>query len=129
MTQAREDDGQAAVELALVLPFVCVTLLALVQIGLVVHTQLLVVHAAREGARAAAVDPHPGAPAIAVASSAPLDLSRLDVDVDARPDGRVEVEVTYSMPTDVPLVGPLVGDVELSASAVMRVEHQGAERP
>lgn len=126
MTREREDGGQAAVELALVLPFVCLVLLALLQIGLVVHTQLLVVHAAREGARAAAVDPHPGAPTVAVVASAPLDPSRLALDADPRPDGRVEVEVTYTMPTDVPLVGALIGDVEMSSSAVMRIEHDSS---
>jgi len=126
VTRRRGDGGQAAVELALVLPFVCLLLLALVQIGLVVHSQLLVVHAAREGVRAAAVDPHPGAAGIAIAASTPLDLARLDGDVDERPDGRVEVVVTYDMPTDVPLVGALIGDIELSASAVMRVEHDGS---
>ena len=51
MSGRREDGGQAAVELALVLPMVCTLLLAVVQVALVVHAQLLVVHAAREGAR------------------------------------------------------------------------------
>ena len=125
MTRRRGDGGQAAVELALVLPFVCLTLLALVQIGLVVHTQLVVTHAAREGVRAAAVDPHPSAAHVAIVSSTTLDPLRTEVDVSPRGDERVRVEVTYSMPTDVPLVGALIGDVDLSAAAVMRVEHDG----
>ena len=40
-------------------------------------------------------------------------------------DGRVRVEVHYEMPTDVPIVGELIGDIDLSASAVMRIEHDG----
>jgi hypothetical protein len=32
------------------------------------------------------------------------------------------VGVRYSAPTDVPLVGPMVGDVSLEAAATMRVE-------
>ncbi|MFP4511361.1 MAG: TadE family type IV pilus minor pilin [Acidimicrobiales bacterium] len=121
MTPAREDDGQAAVELALVLPLVCLLLLAVVQIGLVVHTQLVVAHAAREGARAAAVDEHPLAAEAAVVAGTPLDRDR--VAVDARTAGeRVEVEVRYQYPTDLPLIGVVVPDVELSATATMRRE-------
>ena len=52
---ARPDDGQAAVELALVLPAVVLLLLALVQFALIGRDELLVVHAAREAARAASV--------------------------------------------------------------------------
>ena len=49
------EDGQAAVELVLVLPVVLLALLMVVQLGVLVRSQVLVVHAAREGARAAAI--------------------------------------------------------------------------
>ena len=52
--------GQATVEFAFVLPLVVLALLAVVQVGVVVRDQLGVVHAAREAARAASVDPDPG---------------------------------------------------------------------
>ena len=48
--------GQATVELALGLPLVLLGVLLVVQVGLVVADQVRVVHAAREGVRAAAVD-------------------------------------------------------------------------
>ena len=48
-----DDAGQAAVEVALVLPFLALVLLLVVQTALVVRDQVLVVHAAREAARAA----------------------------------------------------------------------------
>jgi hypothetical protein len=38
------------------------------------------------------------------------------------PGSRVRVTITYSVPTDVPLVGDLFGDVTLQATATMRVE-------
>lgn len=123
MTRRREDGGQAAVELALVLPFVCLVMLALVQVGLVVYTQLIVVHAAREGVRAAAVDPDPDAPLVAVLARAPLDMRHVDVETEPAGDGRVRVRVRYTLETDVPLVGALIGDIELDAEAVMRIEH------
>jgi hypothetical protein len=38
------------------------------------------------------------------------------------PGGSVEVRVTYRAATELPLVGTLMGDADLHASAVMRVE-------
>lgn len=125
MSRGGDERGQATVELALVLPFVCALLLLVVQVGLVVHAQLVVVHAAREAVRAAAVDPDPEAARVAVIGGTPLPAAAVDVAVADAGDGRVRVVVTYDMPTDVPLVGGLVGDIELSAAAVMRIEHDG----
>lgn len=122
MNRAREDGGQATVELALVLPLVCLLLLAVVQVGLVVHAQLVVVHAAREGARAAAVDEHPLAAQVAVVAGAPLDQDRVVVTTDSVGE-RVRVEVTYEYSTEVPLVGALMPDLDLSATATMRREY------
>ena len=126
MRRVRKDGGQATVELALVLPFVCLLVLAVVQVGLVVHAHLLVVHGAREGARAAAVDPHPLAAQVAVVAGVPLDPDDLDVEVSPAGE-RVEVRVGYRFRTDVPLIGALIGDVELSSRAVMRREFSTAE--
>ena len=49
--------GQATVELALGLPVVCIGVLLVLQLALVGRDAVLVAHAAREAARAAAVDP------------------------------------------------------------------------
>jgi hypothetical protein len=116
--------GQATVELVLVLPVVAVLALALVQVGLVVRAQVLVTHASREGARAAAVDDAPDAARRAIEAGAPLDPARLEVDVRGRggPGSRVAVAVRYRFATDVPLVGLLIRDPVLSADATMRVE-------
>lgn len=126
MTRSGSDEGQAAVELALVLPLLAMVLLALVQCGLVIRDQILVVHAAREAAREAAVDGDAGAPLRAALASSTLDADRLEVKVGSRgPAGsRVRVEVTYRSPSDVPIVGKLLGDIGLSASTTMRVERQ-----
>jgi hypothetical protein len=121
--RSRGQTGQSTVELALGLPFVFMMLLAVVQIGLVARDQILVVHAAREAARASAVEPGEAAPR-AAAEASPLDPSRLQVDVGPRADAgsRVAATVRYRSPTLVPLVGPLIDDVELRATASMRVE-------
>jgi Flp pilus assembly protein TadG len=121
---ARHDDGQTTVELALGLPFVVALLLALVQCGLLVRDRVLVTHAAREGARAAALDDDSEAVEQAAADAGPLDPERLRVTVDGRggPGTRVTVQVAYRAPTALPLIGHLLGDVELTATATMRVE-------
>jgi Flp pilus assembly protein TadG len=120
----RSDQGQATVEVALVLPLLVLFLLAVVQVGLVVRDQVLVTHAAREAARAAAVDPQPAAAREGALAAARLDPARLTVELSGATTtgGRVTAVVRYRSPTRVPLVGPLVGDRELVARATMRVE-------
>ncbi len=100
-------------ELALLLPVVAAVLLAVVQVGLVVRDQVLVVHAAREGALRDAA-----------AAATGLDPGRLQVTLGPqRASGdRVAVTVTYAAPTRVPVVGLLVGDLRLQAQVTTRVE-------
>ena len=115
--------GQATVEFALVMPLLVLFLLLLVQVALVVRSNLLVVHAAREGARAAAVDGRPDAVRAAILAAPGLDPGRLRWTVGARTTGRpVRVTVRYRVPTEVPLVGRLLGEPEVSASMSMLAE-------
>ncbi len=117
------DEGQSSVELALVLPVVAMLALFVVQAAVVAHHQVLTVHAAREAARAAAVaEDDPSAAARAAAERAGgLDASRLRVDTTVA-DERVEVQVRYHEPTDVAIVGRMLGELTLSARVVMRRE-------
>ena len=119
----RRADGQAAVELALVLPFVVLLFLALVQVALVVRDEVLVVHAAREAARRGAVDPSPAGPRVAALAGTGLAADRLTVTATRQgPGGVVRVTVRYRSPTGLPLIGPLLPDVRLEANATMRTE-------
>jgi hypothetical protein len=120
------DEGQATVELALVLPVLVMLLMLVMQVGLVVRDQVMLIHAAREGARAAAVEDDPGAARTAALAGARLDPDRLEVTTRGRagPGSYVTVTLTYPSLTDLPLVGRLVGDIELEASATMRVEEK-----
>ncbi len=113
--------GQATLELALVLPLVLAITLLVVQVGLVVRDQQLVLNAAREGARSAATDPAAAAARQAALNSGDLEPARLGVvlDTDA---STVTVTVTYRSATDVPLVGPLLGDVTMTESVTMHRE-------
>ena len=124
MTGRRREGGQATVEVALLLPLFALLLLAVVQVGLVVRDQVLVTHAAREAARAAAVDPRAEVAREGAEAAARLDPTRLAVELSGAtdPGGRLTVTVLYRSPTDVPLVGRLLGDRPLTAEATMRVE-------
>lgn len=121
MTRRRwGDEGQATVELALVLPVVALVALVVVQASVIAQRQLLVVHAAREAARAAAADDADpaGAAARGAARAARLEPSRLQVETRVR-DDVAEVTVRYTDPTDVALVGVFLPALSLSASASM----------
>jgi Flp pilus assembly protein TadG len=109
------------VELALTLPLVAMLVLGVVQLALLVRQQVVVVDAARQAARAGAVDPDPSAPRRAALAGSGLDPARLAVDV-ARTAGRVEVRLHYADPTDVALIGPWLPDATLSGTAAMRDE-------
>lgn len=118
--------GSAVVEFALVLPILMIITLALVQVGLLARDQLLVMQAARAGARQAAVDPDEAAiRSAAVAAAAVLDPDRVVV-VVARGGGRgepVTVSVGYEAPIRVPFVEWLFPPAaSLRASATMRQE-------
>lgn len=116
-----DERGQATVELALVLPVLVLLLFAVAQVGLVVRSQLLVIHAAREAARVVAVDPAADAHQ-AAAQAAGLAPERLEVDaVGQVPGAPVTVRVTYRQPVELPFVG-VVAEPVLSASVVMIVE-------
>lgn len=121
---SHDDGGQASVELALLLPVVVVLLLAILQVGLLARDTLLVTHASREAARAAAVDSDPRAARDAAIDASGLIAERLEVTVTGRegPGSRVRVEVRYRAPTSIPLVGALLGDRTMWSATTMRVE-------
>ena len=117
------DEGQAAVELALALPLVVLLLLAVVQLAVVIRDAVVVTHVAREAARAAAVaaDPSSAGGRAARSAAGGLHLDRMIVTV-AEHAGVVTATIRYRAPTEVPLVGPLVGDADLAGRASMQVE-------
>ena len=113
------DHGQAVVELALAMPLVCLLLLGVVQLALVVRDQLLVIEAARIGARAAAVSGDPAESATdAVGHAINADASVST----AISHGYVTVTVALTSHTDVALIGFLLPDVEVRNSATMMLE-------
>ena len=125
MSRLRSPRGSAAVEFATVLPLVAVALLLVAQMGLLVAQQLAVQHAAREGARTAAITNDDDAARAAALASGNLDPARTTVVVSpaTRAAGEpVRVEVRHR-PGLMPFAGSFVpGGFELSASVEMRTE-------
>lgn len=120
------DEGQATVELALVLPLLTVLLLGVVQVALVARDQILVVHAARAAAREASVDPRPASVHDAARRAAiglKPEALRTETSHQGGYGGIVTVGVQYRSPTDVVLIGTLLPDIRLGAKAAMRVEN------
>jgi Flp pilus assembly protein TadG len=114
--------GQASVEFALVLPLAGIVCLAVVQVAVVARREVLLAHAAREAARAAAVESDDASAAraarAAAARASSLDPTRVTVSVTRDPD-HVIVVVRYEDPTDVAVIGRLVGPVTLQERVTM----------
>lgn len=115
--QRRSDRGQATVEFALVLPLLVVCIAGLVWVGQVITLQIRIEHAAREGARAAAVEPDSAASAASGAVAASMGGA---VSVSTSVDGDYVVVQVTAMTNGVPFVG--VGERTLVAEAHMRRE-------
>ena len=113
--------GQAAVELALVLPVVVMFVLGALQVALVARDQLAIEFVAREAARAAAVSADPHGAASAAADRVRQPRRRSTCRSASRGD-IVRVRVRYVNATDVALVGAAIGDVTLQATAAMAWE-------
>lgn len=116
-----QEQGQSTVEFALVLPLVLILILGLLQVGVLVRDQILVLGAAREGVREAIVTPDRSAITAAASSAAPgLELN---VHVSRGTERGEPAEVNVSAaPAQLPLVGEIVSGMTLKASATMRIE-------
>ena len=114
------DRGQAAVELALCLPMLFMFLLGIVQVVVIVRDQLAVQLAAREAARAAAVAAS-SSEAAQDAARRTIALSPLTVVTQATA-ATVTVTVGHVTHTDVPLIGALLPDFSVTATATMALE-------
>jgi hypothetical protein len=121
-----ECTGSAAVELALVLPLALMMALAVLQVGLLAKDSLVVVQAAREGAREAAVTwDEARVRQAALRGGGGLAEERTEVEVERAGEmgDPVTVRVRYRSPLVVPFVEWLFPDeVLLRSAATMRQE-------
>lgn len=120
------DRGAAAVEFALVSVLLVMLIVGMVEIGRLYAAQLSVTHAAREGARAAAVGRFDAA--YVKQQAMPLDPAFIVVGQTqgTDPSGDEYVQVTVSYPLTIALVNNswarTARTIQLSSSARMRTE-------
>lgn len=110
-------------------PVVLITLLLMVQVTVVVRDALALAHAAREGARAAAVTADDDAAREAVRRAAgPLEAEGIEIAVRPRAEhrrrgGPVTVELGYIVRLRIPVVDRMVStELPLDAAVTMRLE-------
>ena len=125
----RSEDGQAATELALVLPILLVILMAIAQFGILFNNYITLTDATRTGARKAAVSrftgEHGAAAGLAVrAAASNLTPSKLSVSVTSDdwtvPGSDVVVTATY--PYDLNILGWVIQSGNLTSTTKERLE-------
>jgi Flp pilus assembly protein TadG len=125
----RKEDGQAAAEMALVLPVLAALLLGIAQFGIMFNNYITLTDATRAGARKAAVsrfigDKGTSAEAAVYAAASNLSASSLKVQVDASnwmvPGGDVTVTATY--PYSINILGWTVAGGNLTSTMKERLE-------
>ena len=124
----KNEKGASAVEFALILPILVLLIFGIVEFGLAFNNYITITHAAREGARLAAVDfNNPDLKAIIVERAYPVGITEDDIEITP-PAGSlpnigdpVEVEITYNFTVTIPLAGSW--DIPLKNKAIMRIEH------
>ena len=122
----KSEKGASAVEFALILPILIILVFGIVQFGIAFNNYITITHAAREGARIAAVDlNNTDLKNIIIERAFPVQINEDDI-VISTPEGTnigdpVEVEITYNISITIPLVGS--GDIPLKNKAIMRLEY------
>ncbi len=125
----KSEKGASAVEFALILPILIMLVFGIFQFGIAYNNYITITHAAREGARRAAVDLDISnlspLKQIIIDRAYPIPLTEADIDIRT-PEGikigdPVEVEITYNITIEIPLVGSW--NIPLTSLAVMRLEN------
>lgn len=127
------EEGATAVEFALVLPILVLLVFGIIQFGFIFFHYISITHAAREGARWAALEQPDTEVRLRVKNSAP-GLTIPDADITIVPAGDrsgrigepVEVTVKHKTMIIVPLMGQAMGvsgtHITLSNAATQRIE-------
>jgi len=123
----RRDDGQAAVEMALVLPILVVLLLAIAQFGIAFNNYLTLTDATRAGARKAAVsrfigDGGAAAQALVLSDASSVSGVTATVTSDNWNIPGSDVVVTATAPYSINILGWTVKAGNLTSTTTERLE-------
>ena len=123
------EKGQAAAELALVLPVLLLILFGCIDLGRVFASWMTLTNAAREGARFGSMHPLdvPGIRNAALAEATAGGLTGVSVAVSTAGSGTGDPSITVDTAGTVKLVTPIPGTrvVTMQASATMVVMNEG----
>ncbi len=130
-----QQEGQSAVEFALILPVLLLIVLGIIQFGLIFSAQISLENAVREGARTAAVlgqtegNGNPNINARVHQAGGGLDQSKMRIFVTPNSNSSrwagtaITVTVSYSAPVVVPIINGIIGNsIALSSSSTTRSE-------
>ena len=133
----RDQRGQTITEFALILPIFILVLVGIVDFGRAVYASSTIQNAAREAVRTAIVDQNLTAiETAAIEHAVALGLDGADVDVTFMDDDYtsgpctttpkvgciVEVEVRYAYNAATPILGNIVGTINMSGSSRQPIE-------
>ena len=120
----RNECGQSTVEFVFCLPLIVVLITLLIQVGVVAVDAGRLWHAAREGARVAAVtdDREAIEEAAASAGVSPLEVFVDPSSTDRAQGSPVTVDVRHAPGASLPILGRFLSDLHMTASATMRIE-------
>lgn len=129
IAQLGRQDGQAIVEMALILPILAALILGIAQFGIAYNNYITLTDATRAGARKAAVSRFTGdngaaAVALVKSNSTPLDQTQLNVTVTS-PDWTTpgsDVTVTATYPYAIDILGWTVKSGLLTSTQKERLE-------
>jgi Flp pilus assembly protein TadG len=140
----RRDRGQTLVEFALILPIFVLLLVGIFDLGRAVYATNTIQNAARQAVRVAIVDQNTSvieseaiqhAVALSI-GAADVDVTFLDADYTAGDCSVtpavgciVEVEVRYDFNAATPLLGSIVGTINMSGSSRQPIESRNSSTP
>lgn len=119
--QLKNENGASAIEFALVLPVLIMLLFSIFEFGIIYNNYLAITHAAREGARLAAVKQY--SEEVVRERAYPVNPTQISLgypngDVHGEP---VEVTVRYEKQIEIPFWGAQT--IPLVSRAQMRIEY------
>lgn len=115
----KNEKGQSLVEYAMVLPLLLLLIFGIIDFGRYFHAYLTVDHAGREAARAASVGKN--AVDAALRNGTGIGLSSGQVQV-SEAGGEAVVRIVYPITFVTPVIGSLVGPLQVDDTTVMRIE-------
>ncbi|CAH2714468.1 hypothetical protein BACCIP111895_01631 [Neobacillus rhizosphaerae] len=120
----KSEKGQSLVEFALIVPVLVFLLLGIMDFARIFHAYLTIDHAGREAARAASIGKDAATITnIAVDQGASIGLKTTNVTVSTGSSGtNAKITIHYPITFLTPMIGNIVGPLNLKDTTVMRVE-------